>query len=200
MKKVKQILHRTQNSANPHCHRAIVYNISDWYIIGTETTHKLTNDQISKHSNRLSIQTYESYHGQVLKPKLRKQYQVNVDGLKDMLLSLWSRKYNNGYATCACCYKGICPNLANKRTPPKFAIANSFVIGSFPWEIEFINKDGKRNIRNINDNEMIDLLKAVLASVRPYGCVFAYSGGSHKINYRELTFFWDGLKQAWSSH
>jgi hypothetical protein len=51
--------------------------------------------------------------------------------LKDMLLSPQSRKYNDGYATCGC-YKGIFPNLANKRTPPTFAIANDFMIGSFP--------------------------------------------------------------------
>jgi hypothetical protein len=60
---------------------------------------------------------------------------VNVDGLKGMLLSPLSRKYSNGYATCACCYKGMCPNWANKRTPPKFAIANGFAIGFFPQKI-----------------------------------------------------------------
>jgi hypothetical protein len=74
----------------------------------------------------------------------------------------------------------MCPNLANKRTPPNFAIANVLVIGSFPQKIELTNKDGKRKARNINDNEMTDLLKAMLAPVRPYGCVFAYSGGSQK--------------------
>jgi hypothetical protein len=109
-----------------------------------------------------------------------KQYQVNVDGLKDMLLSPQSRKYNNGYATCGCCYKGMCPNLANKRIPPKFAIANGFVIGSFPRKIEFTNEDGKRTARNINDNELTDLLKAMVAPVRPYECAYAYSGGSQK--------------------
>jgi hypothetical protein len=82
MKKTKQIIHRTQDPANPHCHRAIVCIICDQFIISTETIHKLTNNQISKHSNRLSVQTYESYHGQVLKPEVKKQYQVNVDGLK----------------------------------------------------------------------------------------------------------------------
>jgi hypothetical protein len=82
----------------------------------------------------------------------------------------------------------MCPNLANKRTPPKFAIANGFMIGSFPQEIAFTNKDGKKNVRNINDNELTDLLKAMLAPVRPYGCVFANSGGSQKSitgNYHE---------------
>jgi hypothetical protein len=78
----------------------------------------------------------------------------------------------------------MCPNLSNKRTPPKFAIANGFVIGSFPQKIEFTNKDGKRKARNINKKELIDLLKAMLELVRPYGCVFAYSGGSQKINNR----------------
>ncbi len=64
--------------------------------------------------------------------------------------------------------------MANKRTTPKFAIvANGFVIGSFPREIEFSKKDGKRNVRNINNNELTDLLKDTLAPVRPYGCVFA---------------------------
>jgi hypothetical protein len=111
---------------------------------------------------------------------VRKQYQVNVDGLKDMLLSPQSRKYNGGHATCACCNKGMFPNLANKRTPPEFAIANGFVISCFPQKIEFTNNDGRRKARNINNNELTDLLKAMLAPVRPYGCVFAYSGGSQK--------------------
>ncbi len=163
--------------------------ICDRFIIDTETIQKLTNNQISQHSNRLSVTTYESYHGKVLKSKVRKQYQVNVDGLKDMLLSPLSRKYSNGYATCACCYKGMCPNLANKRTPPKFAIANSFVIGSFPRKIEFTNKDGKRNARSINDNELTDLLKAMLAPVRPNGCVFACSGRSQKSRTGNYYFF-----------
>ena len=113
---------------------------------------------------------------------------MNVDGLKDMLLSAQSRKYNNGYATCACCYKGMCPNLAKKRTPPKFAIANGFMIGLFPQEIEFTNKDGKRNVRNININ-LTDLLKAMLAPVRPYGCVFAYTAGSQKSTKGNNHFF-----------
>jgi hypothetical protein len=83
----------------------------------------------------------------------------------------------------------MCPNLANKKTLPKFAIANSFVIGSFPQEIEFTNEDGKRNFRNINNNELTDLLKAMLAPIRPYGCVFAYSGGSQKSITGNYQFF-----------
>jgi hypothetical protein len=83
----------------------------------------------------------------------------------------------------------MCPNLANMRTPPKFATANGFVIGSFPQKIEFTNKDGKRKARNINNNELTDLLKALLAPVRPYGCVFSYSGGSQKSITGNYNFF-----------
>ncbi len=93
----------------------------------------------------------------------------------------------------------MCPNLANKRTPPKFAIANGFVIGSFPQKIEFTNKDGQRKARNINGHELTDLLKAMLVPVRPYGCVFAYSGGSQKSitgNYHFLRWTKTGSEQS----
>ena len=68
--------------------------------------------------------------------------------------------------------------LTTKKTPPKFAIANGFVIGSFPQEIEFINEEGEKVTRKIKDNELTDILKAMLAPVRMYGYVFAYFGGS----------------------
>ena len=74
----------------------------------------------------------------------------------------------------------MCPNLENKRIPPKLAIAYGFVIGSFPQKIEITNKNGKKKARNINDNKLTDLLKAMLAPVRPYACAFAYYGGSQK--------------------
>jgi hypothetical protein len=59
MKEAKKILHRTQHPTNPHSHRAILCIICDRFIIGTEKIHKLTSNQISQHSNRLSVQTYE---------------------------------------------------------------------------------------------------------------------------------------------
>jgi hypothetical protein len=54
-----------------------------------------------------------------------------------MLLSPQLRKYPDGYATCSACYTGMQPKMASKKTPPEFAIANGFVIGSFPQEIKF---------------------------------------------------------------
>ncbi len=49
-KEAKQFLHRTQDPANPHQHRATVCIICDCFIIGTETIHKLIKEDIGAHS------------------------------------------------------------------------------------------------------------------------------------------------------
>ena len=113
---------------------------------------------------------------------------MNGDKLNGLLLSPRSRKYHNGYATCACCYQGMCQKLRTKK-PPKYAVANGFVIGLFPTIIQFITKDGKRKGRTIEINELTVLLKAMLAPVRPYGYVFTYSGGSQKSIKGNYQFF-----------
>ncbi len=185
MKEAKQFLHR--NPANPHMHRAIVCIICDRFIIGTETIYKLTKDDIWAHSGRLGVKSYEEYYHTILKAEVKKQYQVH--GLQDMLLSPRSRKYVDGYATCSVCYSGMQPQMASKRTPPKFAISNGFVIGSFPKEIKFFSKEGHRVTRKVEDDELTDTLKAMVAPLRPYGNVFAYSGGAQKSLRGNYQFF-----------
>ena len=106
-----------------------------------------------------------------------------------MLLLPGSRKYPNGYATCSVCYTGMQPQMASKITPPKFAIANGFVIGSFPQEIKFFNKEGQRVTGKVEDDELTDTLKAMVAPLRPYGYVFAYSGGAQKSLRGNYQFF-----------
>ena len=84
-KDAKQLLHRTQDPANPHKHRATVCIIRDCFIIGTETIHKLTKEDIGAHSKRLGVKIYEEYYQTTLKAEVKRQYQVQ--GLQDMLLS-----------------------------------------------------------------------------------------------------------------
>ncbi len=79
--------------------------------------------------------------------------------------------------------------MRNKKNTPKYAVANGFVIGLFPTIIQFITKDGKRKGRTIEMNELTDLVKAMLAPVRPCGCVFAYSGRSQKSIKGNYQFF-----------
>jgi hypothetical protein len=190
MKEAKKILHRTQDTANtPHKHGVIVCIICNCFIIGTETIHKLKKEEISAHSKRLSVESYKKYYDTSLKPEVAKQYQMNVDGLKGMLLLPQVRKYCDWYATCSISYSGMQLQMATKKTPPKFSIANGFVIWSFPQEIQFFNNDCERVTRKIKDYELTELLKAMVAPVRPYGCVCAYSGGAQKSLQGNYQFF-----------
>ncbi len=96
--------------------------ICDRFIIGTETIHKLTKEEISAHSKRLSVESYKKYYNTTLKPEVAKQYQMNPDGLKGMLLSPRARKYCDEYATCSVCYSGIKPQMATKEPLPNFPL------------------------------------------------------------------------------
>ena len=84
-KEAKQFLHRTRDPGNPHRHRATVCIICDRFIIGTETIHKLTKEDIGAHSERLGVKSYEEYYQTTLKEEVKRQYRVQ--GLQDMLLS-----------------------------------------------------------------------------------------------------------------
>ncbi len=75
-KQAKQFLHRTKDPANPYNHRAIVCIICEHFIIGTETIHKLSKDDICAHKKRLGVKSYEMYYQVKLKPEVKKQYQV----------------------------------------------------------------------------------------------------------------------------
>jgi hypothetical protein len=186
-KEAKQFLLRTRDPANPHQHRATMCVVCDCFIIGIETIHKLTKEDIHTHSKRLGVKSYEEYYETTLKAEVKKQYQVQ--GLQNMLLSPRLRKYPNGCATCSVCYTGMQPQMASKKTRPKFAIANGFLIGSFPQEIKFYNKEGQRVNRKVEDDELTDTLKAIIAPLRLYGCIIAYSGGAQKSLRGNYQFF-----------
>jgi hypothetical protein len=79
--------------------------------------------------------------------------------------------------------------MASKKTPPNFVVANGFVIGSFPKEIKFFNKESWRVTRKVEDDELTDTLKAMEAPLRPYGCIFVYSGESRKSLKGNYQFF-----------
>jgi hypothetical protein len=80
-------------------------------------------------------------------------------------------------------------SMASKKNSPKFVIANGFVIGSFPREIQVFNKEGEIVKRKIEEYELTDLVKAMAAPIRPYGCVFAFSGGAQKSLRGNYQFF-----------
>jgi hypothetical protein len=58
-----------------------------------------------------------------------------------------------------------------------------------PKELHWTSTNGLRKQRKIHDYEVTDLLKAMLAPVRPYGCVFSYSGGAQQSIIGNYQFF-----------
>jgi hypothetical protein len=79
------------------------------------------------------------------------------------------------------------PKMIRNKFPPKFAIANGFVIGSMPQVLQWTTADGEEKSRVIAEHELTDLLKAMMAPVRPYGYIFLYTDGAQKslrVNYQ----------------
>ncbi len=96
-------------------HVGVHHIICNRCTIGTEAICKLTKEQILLHKKRLSVDSYKEYYETTLKPKVTKQYQIDVDDLKGMLLSPLSRKYPDGYATCSVCFSGMQSHMATKK-------------------------------------------------------------------------------------
>jgi hypothetical protein len=59
MKEAKKYLHRTQDPEHAHKHESIICVICDQFIIGTEKIHYLSKDNISAHTQRLSVESYK---------------------------------------------------------------------------------------------------------------------------------------------
>jgi hypothetical protein len=49
--------------------------------------------------------------------------------------------------------------------PTQICHCKRFVIGSFPQRIEFYSKDGNKQVRTIEDDDLTDLVKAILAPI-----------------------------------
>ena len=149
---------------NNGIHAALVCVVCDRFIIGMEKFHWLGKDVILEHQDRLSVRSYEAFHGVQLPEELKEQYAVQ--GLEGLLLSPRARKQLDEFMCCSQCHRAMQKSRRGK-APPKFAIANGFAIGSIPPEV-------------IAEEDMSDLISAMISPVRPFSYVFSYLGGAHK--------------------
>ena len=173
-------------------HQALVCICCDRHIIGAEQVCYLKKDQLEKNKDRIGVESYNNYYMNLgydeLHPELVKQYQV--DGLPGLLLSKRSRHTNGrGYVACHSCYDSLQTKSLNK-SPPKSAIANGFVIGRIPLVLTFENEDGTtREPIVVQEEDITDILRAMLAPTRAYGYTFAYFGGAQKSLEGHYTFY-----------
>ena len=176
--------------------RASVCIVCDRHIIGVEEVCYLTNIQLKKNVHRIGVKSYDDYYTKVdnggypeLPLELIKQYEVG--GLEGLLLSRRSRRIEaNGsvrYESCKCCFDSCIKNVKLK-SPPKFAIANGFVIGQIPRVFK-INKDGIEEEVVVDKKEINDIVRAMLAPTRAYGYTFSYFAGAQQSIQGQFTFY-----------
>ena len=136
-KAIKQALaklHRSKNDDDPRLHSSYVCIVCDCFIHGTDSLCSLKRNEIKAHRHRLGVDAYENYYKTSLPEELKKQY--HVPGFPGLLLSPRSRRYKGGWVTCSFCRSSMKPSHTSKANPPKFSIANGFIIGSFPQKIK----------------------------------------------------------------
>lgn len=185
--------------------RANICIVCDCHIIGTEEICYLTKEELLKNEKRIGVKSYDDFYTKAsnggyskLPSEPVKQYEV--DGMKGLLLSRRSRHtVENGidtYEACQSCHESIKKSYKNK-SPPKFAIANGFVIGQIPGVIEIHDEDGtKRKVviefldkDGIKRNKITDIVRAMVAPSRAYGYTFSYFAGSQQSIQGHFSFY-----------
>jgi hypothetical protein len=185
--------------------RANICIVCDCHIIGTEAICYLTKEELLKNEKRIGVKSYDDFYTKAsnggyskLPSELVKQYEV--DGMKGLILSRRSRHTTeNGidtYEACQSCHVSIKKSCSNK-SPPKFAIANGYVIGQIPGVIEINDKDGiKRKVviefldkDGIKRNKITDIERAMVAPSRAYGYTFSYFAGAQQSIQGHFAFF-----------
>eukprot|EP00956_Cyclotella_meneghiniana_P008666 scaffold11840_cov41-Cyclotella_meneghiniana.AAC.1 len=94
-------------------HRSHVCLVCDCFIMGAypNGVPSMSMEEVRQHRERLSVQKYEAYYDITLKESLTREYI---------------------YAVCKDCKRSMKKEHANRKTPPKFSIANGNAIGTFP--------------------------------------------------------------------
>ncbi len=156
-------------------HRAPVCVVCDRFIIKHEDLNWVEKKNLLQHGVRLSRAEYEIHHSTLLPDSLKEQYMVEDSDLKHLLLSPRAGRKDDSYMCCSSCKTSLRPHLVNT-APPRNAIANGFVIGKVPDEV-------------VSEDEITDVLAAMIAPVRPFMHVVSYTGGQHKTIKGNVTFF-----------
>ena len=177
-------LRSTVINGTVECQEACICVVRDQIIFALEPKEKVSKEQLLDNSDRLCISQNEDHFGIQLHPLLVKQYQVDDNDLKHLLLSPRSR-YNNDSGTYQCCQSCYRSLTSSKReevvTPPKLAIANGFAIGQIPDVLTYTNRNNESFTRAINlDSDLDEKMCAAIAPIRPFGFVHAFTGGSQK--------------------
>lgn len=176
-----QVTNLNRDNMDDRIHKSHVCLICDCFVQGAHPkgVPTMKASDIKRHSHRLSVESYEEFHQVELKDELKKEY--TVPGFDGLLLSKRSRKMPGGrYAVCECCKKSMSSNQASQMNPPKYSIANGNVIGTFPDRIPCTDPNRQCEFRDIREEDISPVMKALVAPVRPFGYVLQHYGGKQQ--------------------
>jgi hypothetical protein len=122
--------------------------------------------------------------------------------MEGMLLSRrFGKDDANHFMVCSRCKDSLTKNTKNNigKSPPKYSIANGFLIGSIPRVIKFTNKDGEEEslttVTEVFDddgtlipNRTESKVTSIMAAASPYAYIFSYRGGRHQSLVRNFQF------------
>ena len=207
--KAKEFDQRTQRENG--LHQANVCVVCDEFIFGTQPLKFIDESMLRSEetANRLSVARYQQFRGITLKETLVKKYELS--GLKGLLLSPRSKRNSEQQRMCCNeCYNSLMSSRSNSKRaggdgedderpngpgPPKKAIANGFLFGRLPTEFPIKGEDGLIHTVVVREEDLTDILCSFLSPKRPYGYVFAYTGGAHK-SLRGSFFFYENDLEA----
>ena len=162
---LKKCLHSlTRTRLHSERHKACVCVICDCFIIGTEKMNWLSEEDLLRKKEYLSVKYLERCVEKTIPKSLRDQYRVlDNEKLDGLILSPRATVRDGMHMTCITCHRNI---LSDADKPPKFGLTNGWVIGQLPQYV--INK------------EIDDILAAALAKIRIFSNVYSFSAGAHK--------------------
>ena len=140
-----------------------VCTICDRFIKGCDEVQCLKKETILNKRHYFSTEYFERWSQLKLPLELRKQYQIDHNELKELLLSPQATVEAHRYTCCTSYVNNIRDNRCNK--PPRFGLTNGFVIGYVPNDVV---------------DEIDDVLAASIARLRIFSYVFSFVPDAHK--------------------
>ena len=130
------------------------------------------------HHHSLSVKAYQDFNnGEALNPILVQL--CSVDDIPGVLSSPRSCKLDKShYEFCLVCSDSLKPSKNDTTGPPKHAIANGFTINHLPIELKIEREDTPMQ-SNITNQDISDIMQAVLACQHPHTLIFAFIGDAH---------------------
>ena len=130
-----------------------------------------------KNTEKLGIETFEKNFNCKIPSELKRQYDCSITDkeLNGLLLSKRSKRNKKGYMCCSSCHTSLLNNK-NVKGPPRYSIANGFLIGHIPENV-------------MEEIDITELVSAMIAPIRPFSYALSFSGGALKTLKGHHTFF-----------